>query len=44
MIQVKNKNQTREFETLALAMDWAKTLNEFVSINFNGHEFVGKFG
>ena len=44
MIEVKNKNQTREFETLALAMDWAKTLNEFVTISVNGHEFVGRFG
>jgi hypothetical protein len=44
MIEVKNKTETREFETFELAMNWAKTLNEFVSINFNGHEFVGKFG
>jgi hypothetical protein len=44
MIEVKNKEETREFETLELAMDWAKTLNEFVSISVNGHESVGRFG
>ena len=44
MIKVKNKTETKEFETLALAMDWAKTLNEVVVIHANGHEFVGKFG
>ena len=44
MIEVKNKTGTREFETLALAMDWAKTLNEVVTIHANGHEFVGRFG
>ena len=44
MIQVKNKKETREFDTLALAMDWAKTLNEVVVIHVNGHEFVGRFG
>lgn len=44
MIQVKNKKETREFETLALAMDWAKTLNEVVVIHANGHEFIGRFG
>ena len=44
MIEVKNKKETREFETLALAMDWAKESGEFVTINFNGMELVGKFG
>jgi hypothetical protein len=44
MIEVKNKQETREFETLELAMNWAKTLDEFVSISVNGHEFVGRFG
>lgn len=44
MIQVKNKNHTRKFETLALAMDWAKTLDEVVTIHVNGHEFIGRFG
>lgn len=44
MIEVKNKTGTREFETLALAMDWAKTLDEVVVIHVNGHEFIGRFG
>ena len=44
MIKVKNKQETKEFETLALAMDWAKTLDEFVTIHVNGMELVGKFG
>jgi hypothetical protein len=44
MIEVKNKTETREFETLALAMDWAKELGEFVTITVNGMELVGKFG
>lgn len=44
MIEVKNKTETKEFETLELAMDWAKKLNEGVTIHVNGHEFVGKFG
>lgn len=44
MIEVKNKTETKEFETLELAMDWAKKLNEVVTIHVNGHEFVGKFG
>ena len=44
MIQVKSKTKTQEFETLALAMDWAKELGEFVTIQVNGMDFVGKFG
>lgn len=44
MIEVKSNIDTREFETLALAMDWAKELGEFVTINFNGMELVGVFG
>ena len=44
MIEVKNKTETRQFESLDLAMAWAKTLNEFVTIHINGHEFVGLFG
>ena len=34
----------KEFESLKPAMDWAKTLNEFVSIEVNGMIIVGKFG
>jgi hypothetical protein len=44
MIQVKSKTKTREFETLDLAMIWAKDVNEFVTITVNGMEIVGKFG
>lgn len=44
MIEVKNNIETKEFETLALAMDWAKELGEFVTIKVNGMELVGKFG
>jgi hypothetical protein len=44
MVEVKNKTETREFESLEQAMAWAKTLDEFVSIHVNGHEFVGLFG
>jgi hypothetical protein len=44
MIEVKSKTKTKEFETLALAMAWAKELGEFVTIKINGMELVGKFG
>ena len=44
MIEVKSKTNTQEFETLALAMAWAKELGEFVTIKVNGMELVGKFG
>jgi hypothetical protein len=44
MIEVKSNTDTREFETLALAMDWAKESGEFVTIRVNGMEFVGRFG
>jgi len=44
MITVTNKENKKEFETLALAMDWAKELGEFVTIRVNGMELVGKFG
>ena len=44
MIEVKSKTKRKEFETLALAMDWAKELGEFVTIKVNGMELVGKFG
>ncbi len=44
MIEVKSKTNSQEFETLALAMDWAKELGEFVTISVNGMELVGKFG
>jgi len=44
MIEVKSKTNTQEFETLALAMDWAKQSGEFVTILINGMELVGRFG
>lgn len=44
MIEVKSKEDSKKFETLALAMDWAKELGEFVTIKVNGMELVGKFG
>ncbi len=44
MIEVLSKAESKEFETLALAMDWAKELGEFVTIRANGMELVGKFG
>ncbi len=44
MIEVKNNTEIKEFETLALAMDWAKELGTFVTIKVNGMELVGKFG
>jgi len=44
MIEVKSKEVSKEFETLALAMAWAKELGEFVTIKINGMELVGKFG
>jgi hypothetical protein len=37
-------SETKEFATLDLAMDHAKTMNEFVSITGNGFEIVGMFG
>jgi hypothetical protein len=44
MITVKHNTETYEFETLDQAMAWAKELGEFVTIQFNGSEVVGKFG
>lgn len=44
MIEVKSKTKTKEFETLDLAMMWAKTVDEFVTISVNGMEIVGRFG
>jgi hypothetical protein len=44
MIQVKSKTKIKEFETLDLAMTWAKRINEFVVITVNGMDIVGRFG
>jgi hypothetical protein len=35
---------SREFDNLAPAMEWAKTLAVFVTITGGGFEVVGKFG
>ena len=44
MITVKHRSGITEFETLDQAMAWAKELGEYVQIEFNGMEVVGKFG
>ena len=44
MIEVKSNTDSQVFETLALAMDWAKQSGEFVTILVNGMELVGRFG
>ncbi len=44
MFNVKNNNNNKNFVDLASAMDYAKLLNEFVTISGNGFEVVGKFG
>ena len=44
MITVRHNADNYEFETLEQAIAWAKQLGEFVTIQFNGMEVVGKFG
>ena len=44
MITVKHKSETHEFQTLDQAMAWAKELGEFVTIQFDDMEVMGKFG
>jgi hypothetical protein len=44
MYKVTTKKQENEFANLDLAMDYAKQLNEFVTITGNGLEVVGRFG
>jgi hypothetical protein len=44
MIAVKNKEEIKEFETLDLAMQWAKQLGTFVTIKGNEFVLVGCFG
>jgi hypothetical protein len=43
MFLVLGKDE-REFANLDLAMSYAKTLDEFVTIKGNGFEVVGRFG
>ena len=44
MITVKHNLETHEFQTLDQAMAWAKELGEFVTIQFDDMEVMGKFG
>ena len=44
MVTVKHNAEVHEFDTLDQAMAFAKELSEFVTIQFNGGEVVGKFG
>ena len=44
MYKVKYKNKIVECITLDLAMTHAKTVNEFVTIEGDGFEIVGRFG
>lgn len=44
MYKVIYKDVEVEFATLDLAMDYAKTLNQFVSIKGGTFEIVGMFG
>jgi hypothetical protein len=44
MFTVKHTEAITEFDTLDLAMAFAKTLNEFVSITGSDFEVVGRFG
>lgn len=44
MITIKHHSATHEFKTLDEAMEWAKGISEFVTIECNGLEIAGKFG
>jgi hypothetical protein len=44
MYKLITKTQEQEFDNLDLAMDQAKSLDEFVTIVGNGFEIVGLFG
>ena len=44
MYKVISNNNEQEFDNLDLAMDYAKSLNVFVTIKSNEFEIVGKFG
>jgi hypothetical protein len=44
MIQVICKEEKTEFESLDLAMNYAKTLDRFVTIKGDNFEVVGRFG
>jgi hypothetical protein len=42
--KVKTKEQEQEFLSLDLAMEYAKLINEFVTISGGEFEIVGRFG
>jgi hypothetical protein len=42
--KVKTKEQEHEFVSLDLAMEYAKLINEFVTISGGEFEIVGRFG
>jgi hypothetical protein len=42
--KVKTKEQEQEFVSLDLAMEYAKLINEFVTISGGEFEIVGRFG
>jgi hypothetical protein len=44
VITIEHNLKTHEFKTLDEAMEWAKQLDEFVTIKFNDLEIAGKFG
>jgi hypothetical protein len=44
MYKVKTKEQQQEFVSLDLAMEYAKLINEFVTISGGEFEIVGRFG
>ena len=44
MYKVKTKEQEQEFVSLDLAMEYAKLINEFVTISGGEFEIVGRFG
>ena len=44
MYKVKTKEQEQEFLSLDLAMEYAKLINEFVTISGGEFEIVGRFG
>ena len=44
MFEVISKNAVKEFSSLSLAMDYAKGLNEFVTIKGASFKAVGIFG
>ena len=44
MYKVKTKEQEQDFTSLDLAMEYAKLINEFVTIDGGEFEIVGRFG